>query len=319
MSMLKVGGLDNRIISQSVQDKGNRPLPDKKDNLNNTKKMTAAQKILAGAAVVAAVTAAGILIYRGKSVKGNSGTSKHLERVNEAANTVKQKVISLLNEEDDKLIRSAERNKRTKISELFRSFRDDFNHVPQFENRINTFADTAVPKIEPDIRALEPDDFQTVMIFLKSKQCEDITPLDAAGMRRIDELIEDAVPLQNETVVYGSLRTQKAWKDYEHFDFVKDLKEGNIIRNDIHVLTSRGYDDWLAQADPFNYSGSENCGYVLRIALPKNTKGFDCRRCFGRDSDLGINALYILPKGAEFKINNIDNESRIIDVQYLLK
>ena len=74
----------------------------------------------------------------------------------------------------------------------------------------------------------------------------------------------------------------------------------------------------LAQVDPHNFSGHNNSGYIMRIKLPKGTKGLDCRRSIGKDLDGGYNAEFILPRNSQFRIKAIDKSQRIIECEYIL-
>ena len=94
--------------------------------------------------------------------------------------------------------------------------------------------------------------------------------------------------------------------------------DGVILKDRAFVATSRVYDDDLAQVDPVNYEGHNDCGYIMRIVLPAGTKGIDCRRCTGRTLDNGINAVYILPPDSSFEIQHVDDLHRLIYAKYIL-
>ena len=91
-----------------------------------------------------------------------------------------------------------------------------------------------------------------------------------------------------------------------------------IIEDRAFVATSRVYDDDLAQVDPVNYEGHNDCGYIMRIVLPAGTKGIDCRRFTMLDLPTGANAEFILPRGSKFKINAVDDNYKLIEADYLL-
>lgn len=141
---------------------------------------------------------------------------------------------------------------------------------------------------------------------------------DVEDIKVLDRLIQDAVPLEEDAYVYRGIRTQKIWDDFSELDFAKDLAEGNILEDKAFVSTARVYGDLLAQVDPHNFSGHNTSGYVMRIKLPKGTKGLDCRRSIGRDLDGGYNAEFILPRNSQFKIVSIDKKQRIMECEYIL-
>lgn len=214
-----------------------------------------------------------------------------------------------------------------KVKEVFKRFRDDAETAPEFNaNRpINVvFSKEIAPPIKPDLRELEDEDFDAVISFLdnyqyNSKMRAGVDVSDVDEVKRLNKLINEAEPLEEETYVYRAIRTHELWGDHNEYEFAKDMNIGDILKDRAFVATSRAYDVDIAGGDPKNWDESlENYGLIMRIRLPKGTKGLDCRRCSMRDSDRGSNATYILPPGAEFKIRAFDFPRRIMSCDYIL-
>lgn len=214
-----------------------------------------------------------------------------------------------------------------KVKEVFKRFRDDAETAPEFNaNRpINVvFSKEIAPPIKPDLRELEDEDFDAVISFLdnyqyNSKMRAGVDVSDVDEVKRLNKLINEAEPLEEETYVYRAIRTHELWGDHNEYEFAKDMNIGDILKDRAFVATSRAYDVDIAGGDPKNWDERlENYGLIMRIRLPKGTKGLDCRRCSMRDSDRGSNATYILPPGAEFKISAFDFPRRIMSCDYIL-
>ena len=214
-----------------------------------------------------------------------------------------------------------------KVKEVFKRFRDDAETAPEFNaNRpINVvFSKEIAPPIKPDLRELEDEDFDAVISFLdnyqyNSKMRAGVDVSDVDEVKRLNKLINEAEPLEEETYVYRAIRTHELWGDHNEYEFAKDMNVGDILKDRAFVATSRAYDVDIAGGDPKNWDERlENYGLIMRIRLPKGTKGLDCRRCSMRDSDRGSNATYILPPGAEFKISAFDFPRRIMSCDYIL-
>ena len=326
MSMPKIGGLDSMIISSSVQPAVNSQVSARKENLNNSKpKISKNMTVLTGAVALAAIVTGGILITRGRKSKeivkavGNTVDNTVSNTIsNREQKETGQKIFTLINFDEISLIKDAEKDLRAEISKLFKVFRDKGWHTDKFEWRVKEVVIPDNPHIEPDVRELDDESFETVMNLIKSRFRAGVNCPDAEELERIDALIDDAPALQDNITVFFGLRTQKTWDNFSPMNFVKDLKEGNMFKDENHLITSRVYDDFLAQCDPVYYEGHRDCGYIVRASLPQGTKGLDCRRLSGEDFSAGANALFVLPKNSQFEIMHIDNNTRIIDVKYVL-
>lgn len=352
MSMLSVGNLDNKIISSSVQvaskpQEHDKKAVEKKEGLSN-KTVYA----LTGAAALASIAIACIALSRGKGkavekevsstvnssltkLEGNISKPQKLPEMKpytvempEVKDEKVQKIVDKIfayDEKDEKAINESEKKVRDEIRSLFDRFADDYEDIPQFRYREKEVVFTHPEPLTLDSRKLEKDDLKAVLSFIKNPQYnaklsagEDLSSVNEVKVMR--KLIDEALPIENQSYVYAGFRTQKLWDNYAPLDFAENLENGAIIKDKSFLITSRGYGDYLAEIDPVNLGKDHrDSGYILRIIIPEGTKGFDFRRCSKREDSLsGINALYVLPENSEILIRNIDNKSRIIDCKYIL-
>lgn len=345
MSMLSVGNLDNKIIAASAQVPVKPAEKPKTQEQKKEKISSNTVMLLSGASALASIAIACIAIARNrKAPKNLSSETVKLEgnitkpekfpvvkpytvEVPEVKEDKVQKVIGKIfsyDEKDENAIKTAEEKIKGEISVLFKKFRDGGEEIPEFKYRPSEVVFKHPAPIVPDRRRLNRDDLKAVFSFVKNPQynAKLSAEADVSGINEINvmrKLINEALPLEDETYVYTGIRTQKVWDDFKPMEFAEDIETGNIIKDKSFVVTSRSYDEYLAQVDPYNLGKEhKDCGYILRIRLPKGTKGFDYRRCSGHDSPRGVNALYVLPENSEIKIRHTDDNSRILDCEYIL-
>ncbi len=227
----------------------------------------------------------------------------------------------------ERLRREKEAPIKEKIEEIFKRYRDDKESAPEFNQyRVQNviFPEHVSPRIKADLRELEQEDFDAVLSFLENYQYNakmraGIDVSDVDEVKRLNRLIDEAEPLENDTYVYRAIRTNELWGEHKEYEFAKDMEIGDTLKDRAFVATSRSYDVDIAGADPKNWEERlQNYGMIMRIRLPKGTKGLDCRRCSMVDSDRGANAVYILPAGSEFKIRAYDYPRRILSCDYIL-
>lgn len=348
MSMLSVGNFDNKIISASVQVPIKREESVQKAVKQDEKISNKTVNILTGAAALASIAIACVAISRGRkggnveTLSNNSvGVLKSSGKPASKFPVVKPYVVEIpqveedktlkivdkmfaYDEKDESLIQKAEDKVRNEISSLFKKYRDEEEDIPQFKYRPSEVVFVHPEPLTKDIRRLKKDDLKGVLSFIRNPQnnaklSAGVEISESNDFNVMRKLINEALPLETETYVYSGIRTQKIWDDFKPLEFAENLKTGAIIKDKSFLVTSRGYDDYLAQIDPYNMGKDhKDSGYILRIILPEGTKGFDYRRCSGKDSPRGINALYVLPENSELEIRHIDDNSRIIDCRYLL-
>ena len=301
--MLKVENINTRYYLPSYTGAANPAdygKKEKSDKVSGTK--------LAAGVAAAAIAIAGIRILKGRGNVMSSSTLPYS----------KPEIINIFNGKKN-LMMEAEKDIRSDISKLFQAFRENGENAQIFEPRIKTVEGECNTKIAFDKRELEDENFDAVISLIESYSPSHFNPKGVNfDVKRLDSIINDAKPLEKQTSVYFCIRTQKTWDEFKSFDFTDKLKKDAIFKDEDYVLTSRVYDDFLAQADPVNYKDHEDCGYLVRLWLPEKTKGIDCRRCSGKDSDKGLNALFILPKNSKFQISQIDDDTRIIDANYII-
>lgn len=343
MSMLSVGNLDNKIIAASAQVSVKPAEKPKTQEQKKEKISSNTVLLLSGATALASIAIGCIAASRSKKLPKPSASENlknvipehakfpslkpYTVEVPEVKEDKVQKVIGKIfsyDEKEENAIKTAEEKIKGEISALFKRFRDGAEEIPEFQYRPYEVVFTHPAPIVPDRRRLNRDDLKTVFSFVKNPQynAKLSAGADVSGINEINvmrKLINEALPLEDEAYVYTGIRTQKVWDDFKPLEFVKDIETGAVIKDKSFVVTSRSYDEYLAQVDPYNLGKEhKDCGYILRIRLPKGTKGFDYRRCSGHDSSRGVNALYVLPENSEIKIRHTDDNSRILDCEYIL-
>lgn len=248
----------------------------------------------------------------------------------------------------DELVQETEEQLHDKVSVYFKAFRDKKGKPEEaFESNISLYREGDWEKfkqyldfriknvmflqnqkkpIPADTRELGVDDVNAVVDFLNEKaEYNDILnrEKDVSGNANINclrRLIEEAKPLEDEAFVYQGVRTQKLFGNREQLDFVEgDFQVGDTLIDKGLVSASRTYDTDLASADPLLLADPyRNSGFIMRIRLPKGTKGLDCRRLSQIDSDRGVNSTFILPPESKFEITGFDFPRRILDCNYIL-
>lgn len=327
INMITLNKLDNAIIANSVQTTVKPNIqPEQKPEISDKKSMTG--QMLLGASGLAAIVIAGIYIAKGKKVKPpeNVSNPSKLEPKNntdieipEPLKPLVDEVKNVFDEAAEKLRENFEKPLREKIAEAFKKFKTQKIDEMNFASRVETVTAKDVNKMKFEKSLFPNSDSKIIVKYLKDFQYDAKlrAGLEVEGRDALNRIIETSQPLSEKAVVYYGLRTKKIWDDFSKIDL--GFKEGEIIDNKGFTTTLRAYNDILAGVDPVNFVEHPDCGYIMRIVLPENTKGIDCRRFTGKDLDTGYNGVYILPEKSQFKINKIDEENRIIDCEYLLK
>lgn len=341
MSMPSIGILNNQIMAQSVSSI--KKSEEKQPVVQSTeyKHQNFSKNMFIGAAAIASVAIAGILITRGRKLK-NIKTSNKPEVKIPDYNPEDYKQLPIIEENIEK-----ERLVRNKISAYFKAFRDgkekpsenfdgivalyresDWDKFKAYlDFRMKNVRNYSDEKIPADLREMDTEDVDAVLYFMKNYDKIN-TPLrngqnlsETNEVVRLNKLVDEAEPLKEEVYVFRGVRTQQLYDEYKYLDFneLDDLKVGDTIIDKGFVSTARTYDTELASVDPMllenRYKGS---GYIMRIKLPKETKGFDCRRLTQFESDRGTNSTFLLPPNSEFKITGWDAPRRILDCDYIL-
>ena len=326
--MLSLSSVNRQIISTSVQNSKKTAEDNKKvksDVLNDKPKSDKKNALaMTGAVALAGIAIAGIIISRNRNAKNVvDKTEEVLSDIDDVVIEAVPSEVTSFSEEIFNKAKNAEKKVRAQISKKFLEFRDNGIDSLGFAQRIKTVTDGRQSVKSVDKTLLDKEEFDAAFNFiddslLNAKLKAGLDLSEDVIVKKMDNLIENSTPLENESYVYSGIRTQKIWDDFLPEEIISEIKEGNTIKDKGFVLTSRVYDDILAKVDPMNYKDHESCGYLLRILLPKGTKGFDGRRFTGRNSDRGYNARFILARNSELKINSIDDNTRIIDCEYIL-
>lgn len=341
MSMPSIGILNNQIVAKSVscsqkpEDRTVHVQPAKDKQQNSHKSM------LIGAVAVASIAIAGILIARGRNHK-NTITSIGSQNLKPDYNPENYKQFTIVKENIEK-----EKQLRKKIVAYFKAFRDgkekpneNFENVVPLYNEsdwekfkeyldfrmknVRRYSDANIPA---DLREMNTEDVDAVLYFMKNYN-QINTPLrngeslsNNDNVARLIHLINDAKPLEEDVYVFRGVRTHQLYDDFKQFDFneLDELEIGDTIIDKGFVSTARNYDTELASVDPLLLDKPhKSSGYIMRIKLPKHTKGFDCRRLTQIDSNKGANSTFILPPDSEFRITAWDAPRRILDCEYVL-
>ncbi|MDD3150564.1 MAG: ADP-ribosyltransferase [Candidatus Gastranaerophilales bacterium] len=141
------------------------------------------------------------------------------------------------------------------------------------------------------------------------------------SVRILDKIIKNSTPLEEDAVVFRSIQ-------FDKYNIKDDLVPGKILQDKAFGSTSKSWDYVAKMWKPKNMDE----GITFRIKLPAGTKGINCAKTYTEPVNffkkiLGIkpktfNTKYpgefILPRGYELKIQNIDNKNGIVDCDYLL-
>ena len=354
MSMQNIGILNNKITAQSVSY--NKKPQDAKQpaQQNEPKQQNSNKNLFIGATAVAGIVIAGILLARGRKTKNITQSPPKTQPPTKAQLPTKSQITTPDYNPDDyrqlpfvKENIEKEKQIRNKIVAYFKAFRDGKGKPNEnFENTIGLYRENdwekfksyldfrsknvrnySNEKIPADLREMDTEDVDAVLSFMKNHNKIN-TPLrngenlsKTNEVVRLNKLIEEAEPLKEDVYVFRGVRTKQLYDDFKDFDFneLDELEIGDTIIDKAFVSTARTYDTELASVDPLLLDDPhKNSGYIMRIKLPKGTKGFDCRRLTQINSNKGTNSTYILPSNSEFKITGWDAPRRILDCTYVL-
>ncbi|MBO5947753.1 hypothetical protein J6Q66_02835 [bacterium] len=128
-------------------------------------------------------------------------------------------------------------------------------------------------------------------------------------------LIKEATPLDKEAVVYRGISPRSS-DNLRNHSFIENIKEGDVITRSGFTSTAPVYDYAVDRFNPNSLDiGAFSKGYVMRITLPKGTKGLDYR---GVDLFDGKQSEFVLPPNSEIKVNKIDHVNQIMECEYKL-
>lgn len=142
---------------------------------------------------------------------------------------------------------------------------------------------------------------------------KELTQNQKEAIALLDEIIDNSQATKLETIVYRQISFLGARLN---------MQENSIFDEKGYVSTSPtpgnyyyGYAERIK-----NVTDPKFGNYIMRIKLPKGTKGIDVRKI--DKSGIYVNDAYlnefILPRNSKYKINKIDKEKGIIDAEYIL-
>ncbi len=332
--MIGFENVNSRIIAGSVSQCSPAAKKEEKNvQVNNTpdtdelKEKRAHAKAMKGATILAGIVVAGIAAtkFKGpivrmfkKTINGGSNINNIVNRKNEEPSVINKAYQEIKNYTVDQLDKAIFENERLKdrLRDVYPKITNiaKDNEKRQRERVARIIRSNDTPLQFEDKRLFTSHEaemigsYQDEYAFNAPLRLDKIKPEQSIEIRTMDAMMEDAKPLSQPAVVYRGIVTNK---DGSMLDFARAFYDGNIIHDKGFVSTSRNAAETIA-----NFG--EQSGYVMRINLPKGTKGIDCRRFTMRDLPSGANAEFILPRDSEFRINSVDDNYKIIDLDYLL-
>ena len=336
--MIGFDDVNSKIIASSVQQmnvkNNSQPInASQKEKVNYTEleseKLTEkknASAAMKGATILAGIVVAGIAITKArgpilrwlKKIPTNAnnsftGAGKDIEST--VTSTVKssedvdidfidkelfknERLKDIIREKFPKITNIAKDNFDRQMERLSKLVRQEDKTIPYTDKRLFT-------SHEAEMVASYQDEYAFNMHLRLGK----ISPETSIEIRTMDAMMEAALPLENEATVFRGIVT----KDNGNvLDFARELFAGNTLTDKAFVSTSRNAAETVAQF-------GEQSGYIMRIHLPKGTKGIDCRRFTTRELNTGANAEFILPRNSKFFINSVDDNYKIVDANYILQ
>lgn len=167
------------------------------------------------------------------------------------------------------------------------------------------------PHIPVQKRKLSSDELD----ILREQFQEGTYYFDEDDMYTFCSLIKKSTPLEKEAIVYRGI-SPRTLDNLRNHSFIENIKERDVITRSVHSSTAPVYD---YAVDQFN-ANSIMCagftkGYIMKIHLPKGTKGLDYR---GVDLFDGHQSEFILPPNSEIKVKKIDHANQIMECEYKL-
>ena len=125
-------------------------------------------------------------------------------------------------------------------------------------------------------------------------------------IKGLDKLVKESDKLDKDYVVYRTLGFPVDSEQYLPWKTI-----GNVVTDKAFVSTTPTNGTYLNM-----FGGRQGTNYVLRIKLPKGTQGINMYNMDYLSN--GKNSEYLLPRSSSFKILGVNEDTKIIDVEYLL-
>ena len=333
--MIGFDDINSKIIAGSVQKTNiqniNQPLSaSQKEEVKNTEfasnqltEKRHASAAMKGATILAGIVVAGIAITKAKGPVlrwfKKAATTANNSFTGAAESPVTSNLKPDVDIDVDFIDKELFKNERLKdiIREKFPKItdiaKDNFDRQMERLSKLVKKEDKPIPYTDKRLftshEAKMVASYQDEYAFNIPLRLGKISPKTSIEIRTMDAMMEAAQPLENDATVFRGIVT----KDNGNvLDFAHELFAGNTLTDKAFVSTSRNAAETIAQF-------GEQSGYVMRIHLPKGTKGIDCRRFTTRELNTGANAEFILPRNSKFFINSVDDNYKIIDANYILQ
>lgn len=318
--MIKFDTYNNRIMQNSIVQYTANPQSHTAQNRKPEFTSSGDNKNMAAKAMIGA-TALGVAVFTiAKLVKGkgdNLPAVVNNSGVNNILETLKNAEILRVN---------GEKPIRQGIAEYFRKSINEAPGHPDLKAVVDRIIKVTGKEKQKSFEYLDrifsKDEAKVVASLYKDNKYNyllragQIKPDEVQEIKVLNEIIEKSKPLEEDTIMYRGIRTKRIWDDFGELDFSKNIYEGAILEDKGFASATRVYGDELAQVDP-HWLEEPDSGYILRIKVPKDTKGIDCRGFSGIEAENGLNSVFYLPMNSKFHISKIDDEARIIDCELL--
>ena len=147
--------------------------------------------------------------------------------------------------------------------------------------------------------------------------------MSAEWKRQFFEMFKTAEPLTEEQVVYRAICIRNEFcgpaGNLGNNAFIEGLREGTIITSEGWTTSTAPKFDYAVQR--FSPLLRDGKGYIMKITLPKGTKGIDYRGIKKPNGNLllgGKQSEFLLPPNSKIKINKIDAINQILECEYIL-
>lgn len=318
--MIKFDTYNNRIMQNSIVQYTANPQSHTAQNRKPEFTSSGDNKNTAAKAMIGA-TALGVAVFTiAKLVKGKSDNLPAVVN-NSGANNILEtlKNAEILRVNGEKPIRQG-------IAEYFRKSINEAPGHPDLKAVVDRIIKVTGKEKQKSFEYLDrifsKEEAKVVASLYKDNKYNyllragQIKPDEVQEIKVLNEIIEKSKPLEEDTIMYRGIRTKRIWDDFGELDFSKNIYEGAILEDKGFASATRVYGDELAQVDP-HWLEEPDSGYILRIKVPKDTKGIDCRGFSGIEAENGLNSVFYLPMNSKFHISKIDDEARIIDCELL--
>ena len=193
----------------------------------------------------------------------------------------------------------------------FRFYSEDPNGLRDLESQMKKIVRPG-DKLMP-VQKMELTEHEKELIDVYYR--EGTSHLSEDDMMDLCDIVRRSKPLDQDYTVYRTVNAGRN-SSYVNSAFIDELKEGTVITKRDWTSTATKNDWACLQFHPDSLmGGGSGKGYVMRINLPKGTKGIDVRAAGVRK---GFQSEFMLPPNSQIKVNKIDHVNQIIECEYIL-